>query len=157
MILVPLGLVNHHEAGVWYLVAQEGEEDDLSINFYLLERFDRIELYPRKYIYPIGFSLKEHLQYCWGMERSGNRVPVKVRFFNEAQVITKVRLALRNRPWAALKEQADGSWILIDEVDGLGYFKSWLRGFGSSAVVLEPPELRQEMIDSARRVYLKHR
>lgn len=39
LILVPLGLVNHHEAGAWYLVAQEGEEDDLSINFYLLERF----------------------------------------------------------------------------------------------------------------------
>ena len=39
-----------------------------------------------------------------------------------------------------------------DIVMGLSEFRTWLRSFGSSAMVLEPESLRDELVASARRM-----
>ncbi len=76
---------------------------------------------------------------------------VKVRFYNEANVWNKVKkeLACRtNKRIYTVKENKNVFLYYEDIVFGMNKFRSWINGYGKSAIVLEPKELRDFIIDS---------
>lgn len=85
----------------------------------------------------------------WGNCFSDPPEHVKVKFYNEANVWNKVRKELAYRSNGKLYE--DGEFLYYeDTVYGISKFRSWIYGYGSSAIVLEPQSLRQHIIDSLK-------
>ncbi len=78
-------------------------------------------------------------------------VHVKVEFENIFRIGEKLRQVVANRPKAYLYEE-DGFLIYEDDVRGLYDFAAFLRRFGSSCKVIEPPALVNLMVDSAKRI-----
>ncbi len=85
----------------------------------------------------------------WGLNFLDTPEKVKVRFYNEGNVWKKVRRDLSYRTNGNLYEQ-DGYLYYEDIVYGISAFHTWIRGYGSSAVVLEPKSLRQQIIESLK-------
>lgn len=84
-------------------------------------------------------------------EHPASPVHVKIRFLNEGNVVRKATRDLTSRTCGTITIlPEDGSLIYEDDVVGMGSFKSFLYGYGSSAIVLEPEALRNEIIESAR-------
>lgn len=74
---------------------------------------------------------------------------IKVRFYQEANVWTKVKRDLSFRKNGKLYEK-DGFLYYEDTVRGILSFKRWIFSYGSSAIVLKPESLRKEIIDSLK-------
>lgn len=89
----------------------------------------------------------DHAPQVWGNNFSAEPIHVKVFFRKEANVIKKVRKDLACRTLASITETPDGLYY-EDTVYGSEKFRSWLRGYGSSAIVLEPDNLQKKVISS---------
>jgi len=100
---------------------------------------------------PEGFDLDDYLEGQWGVYR-GEPVKVRVRFYDDYNVISRVRAETAHRGHAALAQVGPGVWEYSDTVLGDAEFRVWLRSFGSSAEVLEPASMRDDLIASARRM-----
>ncbi len=120
----------------------------------LVYRLDRIRsLRSCKASDAINFStkldpeLEKIIPHVWGMSFSSEPANVKVRFYNEGNVWKKVKNDLSYRTNGSLYEE-DGFLYYEDTVYGLDAFRTWIYSFGSSAIVLEPVRLREQIIDS---------
>lgn len=98
----------------------------------------------------------------WGFEydkcfdENNNILPptrVKVKFYNEANVIQKVMRDLTHRNPLAIDSTPEGDLIYIDNVYGIESFKTWIYSFGSSAEVLKPTELRNSIAEELESFY----
>lgn len=174
---MPLGLVLNQETGFWYLVlrtaeqeGQKGKEEQkgkkepkdpesreglyckeaYKDGFYHLNRIQQAKILPQKFKYPADFDLRRFMAPRWGVDMSPP-VRVKVRFYNEANVIDKVRSELTCRGLPVSPPEEDGSLTFCQEVYGITSFFKWVLSFGSSAEILEPPELRARAIAVARK------
>lgn len=85
----------------------------------------------------------------WGNCFADTPCQVKVRFYNEGKVWQKVRKDLSYRVNGRLYEE-NGYLYYEDTVYGLSAFRTWIYGYGSSAIVLAPTELRDEIIKSLK-------
>lgn len=156
LLLYPLGLVCDRGTGFWYLVGtRKIKNRPLQTLFLRLDRIRELE-HLDSFRYPLDFNLHQFMKPYWGMQPD-RPTPVKVRFYNEAQVIFKARRELEHRcPPGTLEQEPGGSLLYTGEVVGMDVFRAWLRGFGSSVEVLEPANLRQKMIETARKLYHLH-
>jgi len=80
---------------------------------------------------------------------TGRTVTVRIRFFNpgpSAPNFVKDRV-LRQGQWGVVTEEDEDSFIYEIKVNGTMEIKPWIRSFGSSCEVLEPPHLRRELIE----------
>ena len=91
----------------------------------------------------------EKLNNIWGME-IGESVHVKLMILNEARVQSKIRRELSHRTNATWTSVGDVLYY-EDDIIGINNFRSWLNGYGSSVLVLEPEQLRREIIESAKK------
>jgi len=85
----------------------------------------------------------------WGCTFNDSAYQVKVRFYDEGNVWNKVRQDLSCRINGRLYEQ-DGFLYYEDIVYGISAFRNWIYGYGSSAIVLEPKVLREQIIESLK-------
>jgi len=111
-----------------------------------------LELTPldEHYRIPRRFSLKRYLRNAWHLiPEPGPDYKVRIRF----------------RPWVArnvaevswhatqkLQFARDGSLDFRVTVSGLGEISWWILGYGDQAIVLQPPELREIVIERAARL-----
>ncbi len=117
-----------------------------------VHRLDRIRgLWPGKEKVEAGdVSLIDNLApQVWGNCFSEEPQHVKVKFYNEANVWSKVKQELACRTKGQLYEN-NGFLYYEDTVYGISKFRSWIYGFGSSAIVLEPESLREHIIASLK-------
>ena len=116
-----------------------------------VHRLDRIESINEsdKKIADCDESLLDIYPNVWGNCFSDEPEHVKVKFYNEANVWDKVRKELANRVNGKLYED-NGYLYYEDTVYGISKFRSWIYGYGSSAIVLEPESLRKHIIDSLK-------
>ena len=88
----------------------------------------------------------------WGNSFTAKSIgPVKVKFYNEGKVWEKVKKEFANRDPSLLYEKDGFLYFESPEVyggDGGANFLRWIRGFGSSAIIIAPKELRNRMIES---------
>lgn len=148
-LLEPLGLVL--KAGTWYLVAREGS----AIRGYREDRFERAAMADRTFARPAGFDLATFwADWREKFEHGLPRVTVTVR----AQAGCTRRLRQVVEParvdevgWDAVPDQ-DG-WVRLHlPFEKLQYARAVLLGFGADVEVLQPVELRRQMIEAARKL-----
>lgn len=146
MFIEPLGIIFYEFENLFYILGQyEGK-----ITIYKLDRISKIHGEKRTFQRIPSFSMDKFLENIWGMEQ-GKEVWVKVKFLKEANVEYKVKRDIEFRKNKVI-EDYENYFIYEDTIIGINSFKSWLRGYGSSAIVLEPQELRIEIIESAKKL-----
>ncbi|WP_238883902.1 WYL domain-containing protein [Clostridium sp. YIM B02551] len=146
-VIEPLGIVFYEFENLFYVV---GQYNNTIVN-YRIDRILSIKETKNNFVPLEGFDIEQYLANIWGMEQ-GESIKVKIKFMKEANVIYRVKRDLEYRLNKKLTEY-DGYFIYEDIIIGVNSFKSWLRSFGSSVIVLEPKELREEMIESAKRSF----
>lgn len=145
MKIEPLALVYYEFENKFYLLGQYNN----NLMTYSLERFIKTDITNERFMDNLNIDFDKYLANVWGME-SGDRVKVKIKFIKEANVEEKVKRDLQRRIYKTIEEY-DDYFIYSDEVIGINSFKQWLRSFGSSAIVLEPKELRDEIIEAVKK------
>ena len=145
----PLGLVYYWFHDMWYLVATCCTAHE--IRHFRVDRIAGIAVTNKRFQYPSEFDLSDYVSGMWGVY-AGEPTRVRVRFFDEMNVLARLRAEIADRPSACLTQVDTGVWELVDTVGGLSEFRVWLRSFGSSALVIEPECLRMQLIESAMRM-----
>ncbi|MCY6369513.1 WYL domain-containing protein [Clostridium ganghwense] len=147
----PLGIVYYEFESLWYVIGTWEEES----YYYRLDRVKSVAILRETFEYPKDFNIKDRMCNIWGME-FGKEYKVKVKFKNHGHVFEKVKRDLYNRKNGQLYEK-DGELFYEDTVIGINSFKMWIRSFGSSAVVIEPVEVRQQIIEAVKEAYKLYR
>ncbi len=145
----PLGLVYYWFHDMWYLVATCCTARE--IRHFRVDRIVGIAVTNKRFQYPTEFDLADYVSSMWGVY-AGEPTRVRVCFFDEMNVLARLRAEIADRPSACLTQVDTGAWELVDTVAGLSEFRVWLRSFGSSALVIEPECLRMQLIESAVRM-----
>lgn len=148
-VIEPLGVVYYWFHDMWYVVARCRTAQD--IRLFRIDRIQSMAVTEEGFELPEGFDLDDYLEGQWGVYR-GEPVRVRVRFYDDYNVISRVRAETAHRGHAALAQVGPGVWEYSDTVLGDAEFRVWLRSFGSSAEVLEPASMRDDLIASARRM-----
>ncbi|WP_026870161.1 helix-turn-helix transcriptional regulator [Inquilinus limosus] len=148
----PLGLVL--KAGAWYLMARIGAD----IRTYKVAKVLDLDILPDTFDYPAGFDLaaqwRESLQRFAQELRRGEAVlrvsPEALPLLDRlgADAADAIRQA---QPDAAGLRQASVP------IEGVGHAARLLLGFTDTIEVLDPPELRQALVEGARRVAALYR
>ena len=115
-----------------------------------LERIQRIEIIkpPRAYRVPEDFDPRALLADAWGIWYTGQK-PVEVVLRFHPHVAARVRETQWHRS-EQVEEQADGSLLWRARVAEPQEMLPWIRGWGADVEVLEPRELREQMMGEAK-------
>ena len=150
----PAKLIHSMPDDVYYLIAFV--EGDAPLKNYMSLRVERIVDLEESLIRlpDPDLGMLPPFEKMWGME-DGEEFHVKLRVYDEANVVAKVRYDLGERA-AKLVKAEDGCYYYEDDLIGENRFRSWLRGYGSSVIVLEPESIREKMIETYRNVRAKY-
>lgn len=143
-LIKPLGLVHNAMDDFYYVVTiKEGKLVSL--------RLDRIRSYEisEEKIVIDDLSPLELIPQIWGME-VGEPVHVKIKILNEARVQEKVKRDLASRTKGVWSQKGDALYF-EDDVIGINNFRTWINGYGSSVLVVEPAFLREQIVESAKK------
>jgi predicted DNA-binding transcriptional regulator YafY len=138
----PLGIVYYWVLDKWYLTA----ETKKGMRTYIIDQILHVDIDEERFKSKSDFSLKGYYGSSWGIYRCDTPTKVKIRFYRRYATLQRVREELQGRVSSYIEEDEAG-FILTDHVDGIEEIAVWLRGFGSSAQVLEPQELREKMCE----------
>ncbi|HHV78325.1 MAG TPA: WYL domain-containing transcriptional regulator [Firmicutes bacterium] len=131
--------------GAWYCIGYCHSRS--SVRTFALDRMSALTVTQDRFEYPADFSLEEYLADAWVIERG---VPRNVVI----QFDTQEAPYIRGRQWhpsQKLEELPDGSLRMTLVIGGLGELKRWIMSFGPHAVVIDPEELRAEIVSDLRR------
>ena len=144
LTICPLELVHNAMEDLYYVITIEKGK-------LLALRLDRIRSFKeaKKKMKIEDRSALEELSQIWGMEM-GEKVHVKIKILNEANVAHKVKRDLAQRVHGVWSQKGEELYF-EDDVIGIHNFRSWVNSYGSSVLVIEPESLRKEIMDSARK------
>jgi len=143
---LPLKIVYDHQYGRWYLLAYGRE----GIRKYRIEGITQIEedeSVDEAWCEEKKTELATKMQYSWLID-TGRPVKVRARFYNpdvSEPNFVKERVMLQGQ-WGQIVSEDEHAFIYEITVNGTTEIKPWLRSFGSSCEILEPMQLRREMI-----------
>lgn len=161
--IYPQYLYHDTDKSLIYCIALERDtinKNDISLKIFRLDRIRNIENRSKATPFSISDEMHQHLKetrkkldYMWGMSNfDEDPVSVKVRIYaNTANIISKIKAETSLRKYGKLTQDGN-NYIYTDTIIGTNNFRSWLRGYGSSVVVMEPKELADEMKESALKV-----
>lgn len=139
----PLSLARYKE--MLYLIAFAPEHQE--IRRYKVDRVDSAQLCDDHFEPQPDFDPAKHLADSFGMHGGEREVVVRVQFTPE--VARYVRETTRH-PSSILTALPDGGLIVQFTLTTTVEIKSWILSFGQNALVLEPPELRDEIVTILR-------
>jgi len=148
-MLDPYGLAYRRNA--WYVVGlchKTGE-----VRTFKLSRVRNVAPTEIHFQYPEGFSVKDHFAGRWNVY-DGEEQEVVIRFSPLA-----ARLVQDNPPFAdgKLIELSDGSAIFRGRVRGVQEIGWWIMKYGEHAEVMRPPELREQIAETVRKMAAVYR
>jgi len=147
-LLNPLGLVLR--SGVSYLVASKNDKGDVGI--FALQRIKKHELTESEVIRPEGFDLQTYInEGHMGFNLTGAKPfePIQIKVIFDA-ISVKHLYETRLSEDQVTEELGDGNFKVTATVQETEQLFWWLLSFGFRVEVLEPPELRQKMVDSVQ-------
>lgn len=118
-----------------------------------VERILHIEITGTHFQYPTNLDPTKLLETAFDIVY-GKPFHVKIQFSG------KVARYIKERIWSktqTIEELDDGSVILSMQTSGKRDVKIWILSYGPDAMVLEPEELRKEVLSDIRETYLKYR
>jgi len=110
-------------------------------------RIADVRLTDESYDVPHDFDANEYLAATWGIVNLNEAVDVKLKF-NPA--IARVIEGVRWHTSQVTELQADGSMIMKLKVSLSDDFVGWILNWGEKVEVLEPEELRPEILETAK-------
>jgi len=118
-----------------------------SLRTFKIERIKAIEATSEPYTIPPDFDANAFLGSSWGIVVEGEVKTIKLRFDAE---IARIMEETVWHPSQTLEKQRDGSIIMTLMVTDTVELYSWILGWGEKVKVLEPEELRQNIIETAK-------
>lgn len=115
-----------------------------ALRTFKVERIERIELTPQKYVIPQDFDPGELFRYAWGIWFTEEE-PIKVTLKFSPNVAPRV-LETRWHRTEQVEHLADGSLLWHALIADPQEMMPWIRGWGASCEVLQPEGLRQTLI-----------
>ena len=128
----------------WYLIAYCEWRKDTRI--FKVDRIREATLLNERYQIPDDFDLEAYLGPTWGIMRgeAGDPVEVVLRFEPEAGRWVAEEFW---HPTQRVEEQPDGTVLFRLHVAITPELVNWLLSYGSRVEVLEPPELRERVVE----------
>lgn len=123
-----------------------------AIRTYKLERIMQAEIIREEYSIPDSFDGIEYLKHAWSIYAGENPIPIVLRF--HPSVARRLQESIWHSSQSDILEDLEkpGYVILSFEVADTTDLKPWIRGWGAACEVLEPSDLRAEMIGEARQL-----
>jgi predicted DNA-binding transcriptional regulator YafY len=126
----------------WYVIGHSEKRD--AERSFKLNRLVDATITDRPYMIPDGWTLDATLGQSWRMMKGDRVYPVVIRFDREFGRNVADTLW---HPTQTVTRETGGSCLFHCSVDGLEEIVWWVLGYGPHAVVLEPPELRERVIE----------
>jgi proteasome accessory factor B len=144
--LHPYALTYHNHA--LYLIAWSCDHE--AIRTFKVDRISEVETKRLKFTRPANFKPRDFLAGSFGIfQCDGRAQTVRIRFSPAVVCILNERRFHTSQRHAP---QPDGSLIVTFELSSLEELRAWLLSWGALAEVLEPKELRQEMMETVERM-----
>jgi len=121
-----------------------------SIRTFKIERIEYAELTPDSYTIPPDFDANEFFDSSWGIVVEGEVKTVRLKIIDPE--IIRIMEETIWHPSQVLEKQKDGSMIMTLRVTDTVDLYSWIMGWGEKIEVLEPKELREEVMQTAKRM-----
>lgn len=126
----------------WYLIARPDGED--APKTFRVARFKTLRMLDSNAQVPQDFDLKGYFGNAWSVYRGDQSYDVEVLFSKEAAGTVTEGVWHHTQK---VKKNRDGSVTLTFQVDGLNELVRWILGWGNRARVIQPPELRDLIVD----------
>ena len=143
-IIRPVKIINNTDDNLMYIFDHKGQ-------FY---RFNGIKKYKTSNVkQEISSKIDmKKLDKMWGVNYSENMVHIKLKIFNEGNVLSRVKKDLRTKisPKTFIYYEDKGYAIYEDDIVGVDSFMSWVYSYGSSMVLLSPKELVDRVMQSIK-------
>jgi len=123
-----------------------------------MERIESAELTSESYTISPDFDANEFFGSSWGIVVEGEVKRVRLRI-RDAELMRLMGETIWH-PSQVLEKQKDGSMVMMLRVTDTVELCSWILGWGEYVEVLEPKELREEIVNTARnmvKVYQKRK
>ncbi|MCD6567582.1 MAG: WYL domain-containing protein [Dehalococcoidia bacterium] len=121
-----------------------------AVRTFKIGRMESAELTSEHYAIPADFDANEFFGSSWGVVVEGEVKTVKLRI--EDPEIMRIMEETIWHPSQVLERQQDGSMIMTLRVTDTVDLYSWILGWAQKVEVLEPPELRGDIIETARAI-----
>lgn len=99
-------------------------------------------------------NLEEQMTNSWVIDTT-RAIKVVARFYNPNRSgvnFIRERVEAQGQ-WGEITEESDSTFLYEITVNGIYEIKPWLRSFGSSCEVLEPPWLRKQFIAEWKEIH----
>lgn len=155
---IPLKLIEYNYDDECYLLARKSNDSDLNkyaiYNVCKIKKFEELPNSSCK----INSLTDEETQeinrinkHIFGMELTDEPINIKIRIENQNNIVEKVKRDLSSHTDGIYTDKGDYVYF-EDYIIGSNKFRSWVRSYGSSIIILEPEYLAIEMIKSAKKV-----
>ena len=144
------GLVSRH--GVWYLIGHCLTAN--AVRIFRVDHMARISTVENSiYTLPADYSLSKAFSCLWGIWiESDKPSKLEVVRLHVAASIASHFDSIRYHASQEVQKKPDGSLTVIFTVGGAQEMVPWLLGWGAHVKVLEPEWLRNEVVESARKI-----
>lgn len=158
--IIPLKIIFDYHFARWYLVAQrlnvDLKEPLLRFRIDYIAHFEKGDKVPSTKMSQLLRQCEEELKNSWCVTYTPELTTVKVLFefdhaFDKENFIKK-KVEEQGQWGTITKEFENGSFLWEISVRGFSEIAPWLRSFGKSAIVIEPMELREKMIEDWKAV-----
>lgn len=140
----PYALVFHRSA--LYLIAYSQDHDE--IRTFKVDRISSAEIHGLQFHAPEDFNPQQYLEHSFGIfNGQGEPVTVRVSFRAKVGRILEERKFHKSQK---LISQRDGSVVAEFQLSTFDEFTSWVLSFGPEAEVLEPPDVRERIVEMLR-------
>lgn len=120
------------------------------IRTFKMSRIESAELTSEPYSIPPDFDANKFLSSSWRVIAGGEVKSIKLKIVDPE--IMRIMEETLWHPSQVLEMQKDGSMIMRLKVTPTVDFLSWILGWGEKIEVLEPEEVRKEVIRTAERI-----
>ena len=121
-----------------------------SIRTFKIERIEWAELTQEHYTIPADFDANKFFDSSWGIVVEGEVKTIKLKIVDPE--IMRIMEETTWHPSQVLEKQKDGSMIMTLRVTDTVDLYSWIMGWGEKIEVLEPKELREEVMQTAKKM-----
>jgi predicted DNA-binding transcriptional regulator YafY len=141
--IYPYGLIYHR--GALYLVGRKPQDDEIC--HWKVGRIEEAEVTQVRFQRPEDFDLQQHLAGSFGVYHGEGDVCIKVHFSKDvARYVSEAKWHESQK----LLPQKDGSLVAEFQLSDTEEIKRWIMSFGRHAMVLEPEELRRDVLEEVQ-------
>lgn len=126
-----------------------------SIRQFKLSRIEKYELLDEKFKKDSNFDIHDYLKNSFGIFRDGKEICFKLKIKYPLAQVIKEKIWAENQKIRELK--SEDAILFTAKVSGITEIKSWILSMGDDAEVLEPEELREEIIREIEKMVKKYK